>query len=446
VATLRLRFPVSVENGGVFPADALEFGLDERFADFVSARSEAALVALLIPAMERGCALTIEGNVTASLLKRCRVDAQYLIKRVVPDLALVDVECTGTLLPDTADPGDAVITGLSCGVDSLFTIAELLLDDRVPKPDRLTHFVLNDVGGSGRFASGDTAELHRLHQLHAASVADKLGLPLISVQSNMDLFYQKDFQQTHTPRNLSVAYLLSQRVRAFHYASTVSYEDVRAATNKDISVVDPILLPLLSTSRLRAASSGSAVRRIDKTRTISLLPIARSDLNICVNSTDDKHNFQCATVGGNLRVLHKNCGYCWKCARTLLALDFMQKLDGFSDAFLLENYRSVKPYFIAHAWARRRPDELNRELFELMAQEGVELSRGQWALNRVFVAAYSVIRLAPLPMLRRALSVIGKPAALNGGWTNERLWRKVVRLLVWSKRLTPRTLTPPRHS
>jgi hypothetical protein len=39
---------------------------------------------------------------------------------------------------------------------------------------------------------------------------------------------------------------------------------------------------------------------------------------------------------------------------------------------------------------------------------------------------------------------MNRPHALNGGWTNERLWRNVVKLLVWSKRFTPKTVTVSR--
>jgi hypothetical protein len=77
-----------------------------------------------------------------------------------------------------------------------------------------------------------------------------------------------------------------------------------------------------------------------------------------------------------------------------------------------------------------------------MAHESVKLSARQTSLNALFVALYSVIYGVPLRMTRWFLSMTGAPRALNGGWTNERLWRGVVRLLIRSKRFAPRTMSP----
>jgi len=70
------------------------------------------------------------------------------------------------------------------------------------------------------------------------------------------------------------------------------------------------------------------ISRIEKTQDIADLEIAHKYLDVCYN--------------------FNNCGHCIKCYRTLIVLDFLDKLDYFKPCFDVEAYK--KDRVKAYAW------------------------------------------------------------------------------------------------
>ena len=346
---------------------SLNYQLEVQHNHLISPRSDAALVALLIPAMCVGGDLHVEGPVTEELVYQLNQSYQEILRLVIPSLKRIRI------LPDQPVPAGerapGVATGFSAGVDSFTVLADHFYDHQVPASLRLTHLLFNNVSGHGSGDSGRAAFKKR--NSRAISAAKKVGLPLITVDSNLDQAFDGlglSFQRTHTPRNASVAFLLQRGIGTWLYASTYAYPTVRVTESDDMGYTDPIALPVLSTSALQLASSGSEYRRFDKTTRIAEIPDTYASLDICVQPNHDGD--------------HTNCSKCWKCMRTLLTLEIAGILDRYADSFDLREYEQQREQYIKHLRQSIRPND--QELVQEATKRGFRIP--QTPLHRVLFA------------------------------------------------------------
>jgi hypothetical protein len=300
-----------------FPGpDRLWFSVPTEFADFVRPRSDAAVVALLVPLMAAGTAdVVVEGDVTDKLIWFVNDEVQEVLMRIRPELQSTTV--TGESRTPVMTRGAGVATAYSAGVDSYAVLARYHFSRSVPPSLRLTHLLYNNVGSHG---SGDRGrELFERRLGLVGPGARTTGLPLIDVDSNVDDFYASAgvaFQPSHTLRNAAVAHLLAGGIGRFFYASGVSYEDVGAKPAIDSAFADPLLLPFLSTQSLTLQPAGTEMNRSGKIAVVADLPHSYEHLDVCVDSIDGT-----------------NCSRCRKCRRTMLTLDLVGRLSLYDDVF-----------------------------------------------------------------------------------------------------------------
>ncbi len=341
------------------------------FGALVSRRSDAALVALILPAMAAGEDLEFEGTVSERLLVALSGPFQRLVCQLLPSLRPTKIDAHDVRAA-AGERAPGVATGFSAGVDSYAVLVDYHFRS-APRRHKITHLLFNDVGSHGD--GGERLFRARLSRL--LPVAANLGLPIVPVSSNLEAFYDRrlDFQRTHTVRNLSVAFLLQEGVGSFLYASTFSYADLFVGPTHDMACADPLILSLLSTETCEAVSVGSEYTRVEKTLRVAELPISHQTLDVCVHG---------AHLGPRT-----NCAACWKCLRTLLTLEIAGKLELYEPCFDLEVYRAN----------RRRgcelllsgADPLQREVLRFAVDRGFELP----------LAA----RLLSLPLVRRITSL-----------------------------------------
>ena len=181
----------------------LWYRVEERLADLLTTSSDAALVALLIPAMAAGEDIHLDGEVSERLYHSLAGPYQDLLRAVIPPLHRIAIHASGFQAP-RARPA-AVATGLSCGIDSYCLLLDHFFAED-PVGGKVTHLLFNNVGSHGK----DGERVFRQRLARVAPVAARIGLPLVAVDSNLDEFYGAglSFIQTHTPRNASVALLL----------------------------------------------------------------------------------------------------------------------------------------------------------------------------------------------------------------------------------------------
>ncbi|MCG5496050.1 hypothetical protein [Ectothiorhodospira variabilis] len=320
-----LSYEVDVTSSGL--PKILWYKVPRHCEAMLSDRSDAAVLALLIPAMKCGEDLEVAGVVSPRLYHNIKGPLQRVLQQLNPRLSFVNVVAL-RVESDLSGIGDAVVTGFSSGVDSMAVLADHWYQAS-SEAFRLTHLLYNNVGS--HFATNENDFLQRYDGVR--KISDRMGLELIPVHSNLATFYDGAldliFEKTHTVRNATVPLLLQARVGRFLYASAYSYTDVRVASDILIAHADLVLLPLMSTEKVDMTSVGSQYDRVEKTARILDLEETRRSLDVCVMS---KHR--------------GNCSRCGKCLRTMLTLEVLGRLEEFSLIFDLDIYRRHRNHFL----------------------------------------------------------------------------------------------------
>ncbi len=331
----------------------LWYSLDESFSELVSSSSDAALAALLIPAMAAGEDIEVAGTISERLLYNLSRPLQRVFRHVIPALRPVAIRAD-EVAGGRASPAAGVATGFSGGIDSYCVLADHHYSTEVPARFKVSHLLFNNVGSH---ATGEPLFEQRHERLRPA--VERLGLPFVVVNSNLSSFYDEDFsfQQTHTPRNASVALLLQGGIGRFLYASAYAYPDAFVGPSYDMAYSDTVTLPLLSTESLDAFSVGSEYTRVEKTLRVAELPDSHATLDVCANAQ---------YAGG-----YANCSTCWKCLRTLATLEIAGRLERYTASFDLDAYRRHRREYFSTLLASRDP--LLREIVEFAAQRGYSL-------------------------------------------------------------------------
>jgi hypothetical protein len=304
------------------------YSVQADYKDMLSDSCDAALAGLLIPAMQNSESIYIKGSISPALYHALQGPIQALLMKLIPTLSKVDIYPEKLLTGDGSDI-NGIATGFSAGIDSYAVISDYLLSN-IPEELKLTHLLFNNVGSHSR--GGEKLFLQRYNRIKAT--AQILGLPLIRVNSSLDQFYAQNnlgFQQTHTFRDASVAFLLKKGIKQYIYASTYDFSRVFIGKTYDTAYSDAITLPLLSTREISLCSAGGEYTRVQKTLRVAAHPVSHSTLDVCVN-TDNQTGYT-------------NCSSCWKCLRTLATLEIAGLIDLYSSSFNLDIYYALKDRF-----------------------------------------------------------------------------------------------------
>lgn len=165
-------------------------------------------------------------------------------------------------------------------------------------------------------------------------MADELNLPIYQVISNIHAFPRSMEWGGHgfnagawgILATSSCMLSLQGTLKRYYIPSTLGYEEIKdfGKYYRDYDMAmfcESYLVPLLNTECLELIPDGCQYKRTQKTANIANWEIARKYLNLA-----------CKKDG-------INCGYCWKCMRTLCALEAMGKLEEFQSIFNLSAYR-----------------------------------------------------------------------------------------------------------
>ncbi len=331
------------ESGHVQDSMELFFEVPKEYGKYLlTERCDAFVVLFLHRAVSKG--YDIVSSVPMSS------DLYYNITEHLLPVMNKNSEFSASLDVPIADPpkaGFAVGTGLSCGVDSLSTIKMYV--DHPDEDLRLTHLCMNNVGAFNVIYSEiGIDKARKAAYARSRQAAEMIGLPFIETNSNVhDLFPQNHFY-THSFSSMFAVFCLSKLWKTYHYSSSgvdhVSSMNMDGWSMNDSATYELLLFRYLSTRRLMINSAGELSTRLDKIRMISDYDVAQKFLYSCTASDS-------------------NCGVCDKCMRNLTALDCIGKLDGFSEAYDIQRYRNVRPYFLAYVYSRRT-DEMHRPVFD----------------------------------------------------------------------------------
>lgn len=314
-ATRRLSFAVS----GDHPRLA---GAEPNFDPFAAA--------LLIPAMERGEDLAIEGEVDEILLDALRTSVQAAAGTV--DRRWKRVRINAAARRETRQPDFSLgaATGMSCGIDSLTTFALHPDAEATPEQFRLKLLVHNDIGAHA-------APLAHVRQFdNAKRFAAGAGLPLVGVAADLSPYYRSPFIKNHILRSAAAMLAIGHLFHTWHHSAGQSFSGaVSGGRFSGIGAVEAGVVPALSTRRRTFRVAGNHMSRVEKTGLVMDMAEAQRHLAVCIRGHDP-----------GLRKI--NCGRCYKCAAFLLQAESEGKLEAFGDTFDLDGFRAGR----SHAWFR----------------------------------------------------------------------------------------------
>ncbi len=330
--------------------------------------ADAFVLPSVIGALARGCDVHFNFPVSELLLLNLQTALLPLLVHLHSDLFPYETKIVAESvmrLPGAAAKGSA--TGLSCGLDSLATIASLL---NLPASHsmRLGAVAFFDAGNHDPLHSGDPSPLFAARVAKVRACTAEIKVPLFVVQSNVDVWFPGTFARLHTLRNASAAFLLAPAVRHYHYANAVP---IWAAhfTSTYSGYGDQVILPLLSSEALTFHSGTPALDSVAKTKLIAGLPLARRHLNVCLFEAH-------------------NCSRCEKCLRRMLALDLVGALEEFSDVFDLQRFIRARRWYVGYVMAYASPGEPLQEMADAIRATNYTASselthRARWWIERL---------------------------------------------------------------
>jgi hypothetical protein len=291
---------------------------------------DAFAVAMLLPAMLRGERLVVEGSIDETLLDSLRGPVQDTLRLLDSGWQRVSIEADGRPTRPRPGPSRGAGAGMSGGIDSMHLARHRLLAADVPEPLRLRVFVHHHVG-----AHGEDGRVFAEQFTHARGVATRLGLPLVGARCTLTAAYRgMPFIHCHTMRHTAASMTLDHLFDAFHYASSEEAgRTPRRGRFSGISTLDPHLLPLFDTPRVRWRSFGGAATRLQKSSEVIEDDRLCSDLLVCIRGfrTDRKA---------------VNCGRCYKCARLLLHAEAVGRLDAVAPTIDMDAWRAGRIHSI----------------------------------------------------------------------------------------------------
>ena len=319
VATLTTEIDIDDKKRVVRLSVAPEYG-----KYFSPERADYALAGMLAYAFRNKHDIICEAPVTDELLYNIREVLLPTFTRT--DNRVYPVQIQADMAPplEKLDVAKAtrggVGTGISCGVDSFYTVLKHVNSEYPSR--RLTHLcIFNNGSINNCYGKENIPFIKQKVFERAETVAAELNLPLLKLESNFQDVVPQNHLRSHTYMDIFPILALQKLWRVWYRGSGYSFSNFTLEKNfdNDPAHFEPFLLDCFSISGLKIISSGSEGDRNDKVDFIADKPLAQKYLHVCLKK-------------------EYNCGRCSKCLRTLLALDAVNKLDEFREAFDIDDY------------------------------------------------------------------------------------------------------------
>ena len=315
----------------------LWFAVPVEYKDYLCVeRSDAFVVAMLWYAM-------ITGSDIESIAPMSEKMVFHITRYLIPALCTDEngyrrIKIMGPTTDQPYKNIGGIGTGMSCGVDSFYTMHEYTKED-TPIKYKLTHLSYFNMGAifhpnrteKKKYTLKEfydtTDRMSEEKRENARLVAEQAGMPLVYVKSNLDSdYYRGAYGHTGVYRNCAMALSL-QGLYSVYYNSSGGWPGYFDLTLTEGSQhYEALLCQCLSTESLNFILSDYATR-LEKTITIADDKLAQKYLDVCF--------------------CFNSCGKCSKCIRTLVTLDIIGKVDQFREIFDVDDFKKhkVEAYF-----------------------------------------------------------------------------------------------------
>lgn len=301
------------------------FEVDKEYKDYLCyERTDAFVVGILNYAMRHGHDITCVAPIGEELyyqISTFLIDSVYKgSSKLYKTILHADVDKTDLI------PGNAVGTGISCGIDS-FNVLSQQTSSKFEKLN-VTHLAFNNVGSHGEGEAALT--LFNERRRFAKQFAKHNGFEFVESNSNIQDVIPQNHLLTNTYTSTFAIYALQKLYGIYFYASAHSFIEFTLIDNesRDSAYYDLLLTSMFSTKSLTIYSEGANLSRLDKTKQVVEYKPSYQYLNVCIDTSE-------------------NCGKCEKCIRTLLALDAIGKLNLYKNVFDIDYYKSNRTFYYA---------------------------------------------------------------------------------------------------
>lgn len=234
---------------------------------------------------------------------------------------------------------------------------------------RLTHFACFNVGAFGTYNTDDTRNSFLRAVESTKAFAEKLNIPVVSVDSNVHEFYPElDFNWSHAFLNMGCVLSLQKLWGKYLYASGYPLDSFSLKIS-DTAYYEPYLLPQLSTDSTLLVPADSNKSRSRKVHYIMNDAIVQQNLNVCLKEQFSNNGTSDYDDNGKL-----NCGHCLKCLRTMLQLDIYGVLDKYSGIFNLKDWEAIKPKYLLKVVSERETNTLFNDIATTITADYVDIN------------------------------------------------------------------------
>ena len=304
------------------------FSVPKEYGEYLRPEnSDAFLVAMLWYAMETGSDI----ECTAPVSEKLYFGVTELLIPALCKKKDREIVIKAKTVTDSLNKAKAVGTGMSCGIDSLYTL-EKYTKPQIPEAYRLNSLTYFNMGAifHPNTAKNKKYSIKEFYEItdkmseekisNAESVAKLANMPLISMKSNFDKdYYRGAYGYTGVYRNCAMVLALQGYFNKYYCSSAGWPEFFDLSLNEGSEHYETLLCDAFSTESCQFIISDYCTRW-EKTELLSKSEYAKKFLDVCFN--------------------FHNCGSCSKCYRTLLTLDILGEVDGFGEVFDVKTYKN----------------------------------------------------------------------------------------------------------
>ena len=272
------------------------FEFPMRYESFISQTADAFAIALMLPSMATGEPLEIDLPVSETLLFNL-AGIQDVFHSWHPQFERVPIHATSRIEPSQPKPHRAA-SFFSGGVDSFFTLLKRLDHDPLPAP--LTHLIFMH-GVEQKLEHGDGVDLS---QRRAEKIAALTGIECIVGTTNLRTVFPLHWERYYVGTVLSATSVAL--AGGFGYVCIPSSFTHLHQDFPTPHGTTPLIDERYSTELIRVVHDGAEATRAEKTASIAEWnkSLVLQNLRVCMDN-----------AGGDF-----NCGKCYKCVRTAVAL------------------------------------------------------------------------------------------------------------------------------
>lgn len=282
----------------------------------------------------------------------------HFIRTITTTENLYRPQIFAPIISEINNKSEIIATGISCGVDSLYTIYS---HKDLPSNLKINHLIYLDAGSHKTGNRVKDEELFNGRRQLCINFAKKAQLNLIEIYTNMHEIINKydlngySHVENHTFMTASCITWLQSGIKRYYYSSGIPYYNFNCKYHPDgkfdAASYDLLSLNTFSHGSIKFISSGGNISRIEKVKELCNYELAHKYLNVCINSV-------------------KNDSVCYKCARTLLEIDACGKIDLFRDVFDIDFYKNNRQKYLELLYINYlKKDQFAMELFPYYKNE-----------------------------------------------------------------------------